>query len=237
MLSLVQNYAGLVGWNVCECNVIVEGSSDVSILWLANALYFEQHKAPILGDNIAILAAGKGDEGGVDGLNRRLNAVRQIADADRGPDGSLRYRFIGLYDNDTAGRRGVNKACEFDRRLRRYGDLFLLHPIMPLAAGADHATLGRRFEAENDNFKGLDWEIEDLLSERLLIAFERARPGSVVSVKAVSNRKHRNFSKEGKYHLREFAKRHAALDDMMDVVKLIRALRDYHGLPIGHIKC
>ena len=97
-------------------------------------------------------------DGGVDGVNRRLNAFRQMADADRGPDGELRFRFIRLYDNDNAGRRAVESACEFDRRLRKCGDLFLLHPIMPLSGGTNHRTLEQRFQTQNARYSGLDWE-------------------------------------------------------------------------------
>jgi hypothetical protein len=235
--GLVEGYASTLGWKLCECNVIVEGVSDVALLWLAGALYFERHGVPIVGDQVAILAAGKGDDGGVDGLNRRFNAARQIADADRGPDGSLRYRFIGLYDNDRAGRRGVTSACEFDRRLRRCGDLFLLHPVMPVAAGADHATLQRRFADENASFGRLDWEVEDLVSERLLTDFEAVHPGAVMHRFGGGGRTHREFTREGKFRLHEFVRKHARLEDVIEVVKLIRALRDYHRLAIDHIAC
>ena len=235
MAGLVEGYAATLDWKICECNVLVEGTSDVSMMWLAAAAYFEKHKVPILGDRIAILAAGKGDDGGVDGLNRRLNAARQIADADRGPDGSLRFRFIGLYDNDRAGRRAVLNACEFDRRLRLCGDLFLLHPIMPMADGADHAALKRRFEKDNSSFKKLDWEIEDLLSERLIKEFEDNYPEAVLDEYSYGGRKHRELTRPGKTLLHQFVKERARLEDLIEVVKLIRALRDYHRLPIGHI--
>lgn len=237
MPSLVESFAATLKWNVCECNVIVEGTTDVALLWLAAALYHERHQTAILGGQIAILAAGKGDDGGVDGVNRRLNAARQIADADRASDGSLRYRFIGLYDNDHAGRRAVESACSFDRRLLRYGDLFLLYPIMSIASGADHAVLRRRFETDNARFKGLDWEIEDYLSERLLSAFENAKPTAVQSVREVGSRKHRDFTRDGKYELHKFVGANARLDDLMEVVKLIRALRDYLRLKVDHILC
>jgi hypothetical protein len=62
-------------------------------------------------------------------------------------------------------RKAVDAACSFDPRLRRCGDLFLLHPVMPLANGAGHAELHRRFQIENERHRGLDWEIEDFLSE------------------------------------------------------------------------
>lgn len=234
MPGLVETFAATLDWKVCANNVIVEGTSDVALFWHAAALYFERHKTAILGSQIAILAAGKANDGGVDGLNRRLNAIRQMADADRGPDGSLRYRFIGLYDNDGAGRRGVENACKFDRRLIRCSDLFLLNPIMPLASGADHATLRQRFELANAPYKGMDWEIEDLLSERLLLEFTKQHPGAIASVRELAGRKHREFAGDGKYQLHKFVPKVATLEDLTDVVKAIRALHDYFRLPVSH---
>jgi hypothetical protein len=237
MPGLVESFAATIGWRICECNVIVEGTSDVELLWLAAALYYRKYNTAVLGDRISIVPAGKGDDGGVDGVNRRLNAMRQMADADRGPDGSLRHRFIGLYDNDHAGRLAVQNACKFDRRLRLYGDLFLLHPIMPLASGANHAVLRRRFETDNGPFKGLDWEVEDLLSERILSAFCQTESAAVLEIHERTGRKHREFTQPGKHHLREFVKRHAVLEDVIEIVKLIRALHDYFHLQVDYIVC
>lgn len=237
MEGLVEGYASKLGWQVCQCNVLVEGTSDVRLLWLANALYYERHHIALLGNRFSVLAAGVGNEGGVDGLNRRLNAVKQIADADRAADGSLRYRFIGLYDNDHAGRCAIESACTFDRRLRPYADLFLLHPVMSLASGADHATLHRKFDSENASYRGLDWEIEDLLSESLLLKFEDKDPNAVIGDVVVGGRKHREFTREGKRALVEFVSRHAKIEDVVEIIKLIRALHDYHRLPISHIEC
>jgi hypothetical protein len=237
MVGLVEGYAATLGWKISQCNVIVEGTSDVRLLWCASALYYERHQVSLLGNRLAVLAAGKGDDGGVDGLNRRLNAIRQIADADRGADGSLRFRFIGLYDNDRAGRRAVESACDFDRRLRPYGDLFLLHPVMPLASGVDYAALRRKFDAENASFKGLDWEIEDLVSERLLLRFEDENPAAILDEFVVGGRKHREFTRDGKRLLVEFVSTNAALEDLVEMVRLIRSLHDYHRLPINQIRC
>jgi hypothetical protein len=108
---------------------------------------------------------------------------------------------------------------------------------MPLAAGASHATLRQRFETENAAFSGLDWEIEDLLSDRLLSAFQKAEPTKILNARELGGRKHRDFTSAGKFQLREFAKKHASLEDCADVIRLIRALRDYHCLPIDHIRC
>jgi hypothetical protein len=108
---------------------------------------------------------------------------------------------------------------------------------MPLADGADYATLRRRFETHNSSFKRLDWEIEDLLSGHFFKQFEDAQPSAILNEFSDGGRTHRELTREGKFQLHEFAKKHASLEDLIDVVKLIRSLRDYHRLPIGHIVC
>lgn len=237
MPGLVETFAQSVNWKVLPVNVIVEGTSDVSLMWLAAALYFERYKTPILGDKLAILAAGVGDDGGVEGVNRRINFCRQLAEVDRGSDGRRQYRFIALYDNDRAGRRAVEAACNFDRRLVRYLDLFLLHPIMPLAEGKGHSELRRRFETLNSPYRGLDWEIEDLISERLLRAFSNANPSDLIGVEPRGSFKHWEFKREGKAKLHKFVQTNAKLEDVLEVVRLIRALHDYNLLPIQHFQC
>jgi hypothetical protein len=217
--------------------VIVEGSSDVGLFWLTAALYYERHGTHILGDQLSVLAAGLGNDGGVDGVNRRLNAARQIADADRGPDGGRRFQFVGLYDNDHAGRRAIEAACSFDPRLRLYNDLFLLHPVMPLANGVGYAELKRLFATQNAPFKDLDWEIEDCISERILTEFDKTEPRAILRTHECAGRKHYELRREGKFRLHEYAKKQADLEDMVEVVKLIRALRDYFRLRVDHIVC
>jgi hypothetical protein len=61
----------------------------------------------------------------------------------------------------------------------------VLHPVMPFANGADGPVVERRVRDVNNDFKGLDWEIEDLLSSVLLQAFEAEYPGAVVGRKTV----------------------------------------------------
>jgi hypothetical protein len=234
--GLLETIAATLGWKICNCNVFVEGTTDVELLWLSAALYYERHKTVILGDHIAILPAGKGDDGGVEGVNRRLSFARQLADADRGPDGSLRYRFIGLYDNDRAGRRAIQAASAFDRRLQQYSDLFLLNPVMSDGSDAN-MSLRQRFELDNAQFKGLDWEVEDLLSERIFFDFSKLQSGAILTVQERGGRKHRELTKDGKYRLHKFVKETAVLDDLLEVVKLIRALRSYFRLKIDHIIC
>jgi hypothetical protein len=204
---------------------------------LAAKLHYERHRIAILGRDFGVLFAGKQDDGGVDGLNRRFSAVRQIADADRAADGRLRHNFIGLYDNDHAGRIALQNACRFDPRLRRCRDLFLLHPIMPSSSGADYGELERRFERQNAAFRGLDWEIEDLLSERLLDGFQAVRPDAIQRIRECGGRKHRDLTREGKRRLHEYVEEYALLEDLVEIVRLVRALRDYVGVRNHDIVC
>jgi hypothetical protein len=90
---------------------------------------------------------------------------------------------------------------------------------------------------ENVQFKGLDWEIEDLLSDRILLAFDQAAPTAVSAVRECGGRRHRDFTRDGKYRLHDFVKTHAGIDDVVELLKLIRALRDYFRLQADHIIC
>jgi hypothetical protein len=76
-----------------------------------------------------------------------------------------------------------------------------------------------------------------LLSERLLLAFEQTQPTAVETVHESGGRKHREFTWDGKYRLHKFVTTSAALEDVMEVVKLIRAVRDYFRLEADHILC
>ncbi|OEO31727.1 hypothetical protein VW23_001040 [Devosia insulae DS-56] len=153
-----------------------------------------------------------------------------MADADRGPEGELRHRFIGLFDNDRAGRRALARACEFDRRLVPYQDVFLLQPVMPVALVQGVARLRADGIALNKGLEALDWEIEDLLSQRLLANFEQRFPDCVLDTHNVRGKYHREFTRQGKVELRKYALAHATVADVDDILRLVKALRSYFGL-------
>jgi hypothetical protein len=237
MASLTEDYARRVGLQVRRCNVLVEGNTDAALLGLAAHLYRQKYAVDLLGDELAVLSAGAGEEGGVNGLNRRLQMFRSLADADLDAVGRRRFFFCGLYDNDEAGRRAVRSAQAFDSRLRLGAELFLLHPVMPLARGDPPDVVRTRFERDNVSFRRLDWEVEDLLSQGLLDAFEVEYPTAVRRTVPCADRTHRDFTRDGKHHLHLFARDHAMLDDVTEVVRLLRALRDYLRLHVDHIVC
>lgn len=234
MVGLVETWARQIGWRVREGNVIVEGLIDVALLDCARQLFLAERRVDIYGGDFAVLAAGRGDDGGVEGVNRRLNAARQIAAADLGPDGYSRYRFIGLFDNDEAGRRAMRRASEFDRRTVPYQDVFLLHPEMPPGNKSSGPVIEQRAQALNSHVR-IDWEVEDFLSSALLEAFTQSSPESVVRESTSHGLKHRDFTRQGKTELCRFVRENATLNDVIGLARLICALRDYLHLEFKHI--
>lgn len=235
MSGLVKLWAKQIGWRIGQRNVIVEGTIDVSFVESARKLYRRDNGIDILDGGLAVIAAGRRDDGGVEGVNRRLNAARQIAESEAFNSGTQNYRFIGLFDNDGAGRRAIRQAQEFDRRVIPYRDVFLLHPVMPPAGGVGSHEVKRRAKSLNSAYDQLDWEIEDLISEDFLQAFEKKYPGNVKSKTSKGGLTHRELTQEGKVKLIEFVKQKATLADMMEIIRLVCALRDYLDLPHSHI--
>jgi hypothetical protein len=193
-------------------------------------LHFRTHGRAIFDLDFSVVAAGFGDDGGVDGVNRRLNMMRQIADADRDRNGAIIYRFFGVLDNDRAGRNALQAACTFDRRLIAYRDIMLLHPVMPVLANAS-ADLRHEILQANRQFSRLDWEIEDLCSQRLLAEFEVANPRAITARQIVGGRIHREFDRRSKPELKRYFIREADIEDAREMLVLLKALRSYVGLP------
>lgn len=235
MSGLVEDFASRLGWTIAKANVLVEGTHDVSIIEHAAELYRAAHRVELLGTDLAILPAGLGNDGGVAGINKRLPTIRQVAAADPDQSGKLRYRFLGLYDNDNAGRRAIGAISAYDATIKKYSEVFLLRPVMSLKGGADRRAVEQRFDRDNEPYKGLDWEIEDLVDTDLLDLFEEEFPTAVRGRNAAAERIHRDFTEQGKRDLVKYVQRHATLDDLSEVIKLIRALRDYGHLQISHI--
>jgi hypothetical protein len=94
-----------------------------------------------------------------------------------------------------------------------------------------------RFRRDNATFPKLVWELEDTLSEDLLRAFEHDWPDDIQSRQYVGGRTHRNFTRDGKHRLHRFVREYATLDELVDVIRLLRALRDYLRLQADHIIC
>lgn len=236
MTSLVELWAQRTGWQIGERNVIVEGTSDVAFLKCARNLWLAQTGRDIFGEGFAVVAAGRGDDGGVAGVTRNLNTMRQLSEADRNENGHQRHRFIGLFDNDKAGRDWLTGTCRLDPRVIRYHDVSLLHPKMPLANGDPGPMVERRARSLNASCWELDWELEDLLSDDLHREFCSHFPDAIDRERSRGGRTHRDFNRSGKMEFQRFVLQEATVDDILELVRLVCALRDYLGLAHYHLQ-
>ncbi|MFG1260555.1 hypothetical protein V5F79_24875 [Xanthobacter flavus] len=229
MTGNVELMAARMGWVAARNYVIVEGTSDVAYLTRASKLHELERGCPLLDADLAVVASGRGDDGGVDGVNRRLIFYRQLAEMDASGTGAWQHRFIGLLDNDMAGRSAFTIASSFDRRIEPYVDIFLLHPVMPVfPLGYDRAMEIARV---NRPFRGLDWEVEDLCSERILRLFEAQYTGGVQVKNGIGGKIHRELHPDFKPELRKIFIEEATLADAGGFVELLRMLRIYLSLP------
>lgn len=229
MIGLVERYAKGKGWNVGTANVLVEGTSDVRYLRLARDLWQRESNHDLFDSGFAVFEAGLKDDGGVQGVVRELQTLRQMASQDAASLMTER-KFVGLFDNDHAGRKHARMLCEMDFRVKHYRDVFLLHPIMPVSNGVLGRELQRRAEAQNSSCEGLDWEIEDFLSEDLIREFCDVHPRALIQKQKMAGRVHHEFSRDGKGQLQAYAAKEALVEDMIEVIHLICALREYLGL-------
>ena len=230
-LDFVARYAQSLGLTVLPRTVLVEGTSDAELFELAARLEHAQTGVSLVGTDLAIAAAGEGDRGGTSGVIRELMILRGLARNYLQPNGRLHYRFVGLFDNDTAGKQAVRNARNLDRSLIEYKDMFRLWPVMPIPGSLDPTNVQLVFERANALYKGLDWELEDLLPPAFIGDFCSENPTFCARTVVVNGRAHRDFTREGKARLHRFVKTHAIRRDLVGVVDTLKALRFYLGLP------
>jgi hypothetical protein len=184
----------------------------------------------LLGNEMAIVAAGERDRGGAAGVGRELLIIRSLAQSDLGRNGRPRYRFVGLLDNDPAGREAVRMAHALDSTVLEYKDVFLLRPWMAKCGSREPKTLRQRTEERNKPYAGLRWELEDLVSKDFVQAFMAEHPTAVIRQDNRGGRIHTHFTPDGKAKFHRFIRQHAIRDDVADVVDVIQAMRFVLGL-------
>ena len=224
-------YGDALGWTLRPRTILVEGTRDVEYFQLAARLEFEKSGLELVGEDLAIIAAGEKENGGTRGVCRELIRLQGYARTSLLPNGRTRYRFIGLFDNDKAGREAVKGIRNFDASILEYKDVFRLRPSMPCSGNLDPKTLEKTFERLNANYKGLIWEIEDLLADDFVEAFMVEYPNATLKTDIMGDKVHREFSIDGKAHLYRYVMDNAMLEDLLGIVDVIRALRFYLHLP------
>ena len=146
-------------------------------------------------------------------------------------EGKQIYRFIGLFDNDAAGRNAARTSNALNTDIFEYRDVYRLRPIMPVTRNYDIKAMKSLFESKNVQYEKLDWECEDLLSSSLVEAFLSEQPSALRSCIKVSGLEHREWTGDGKAKLHRFVSQHAIHEDLATVIDVIRCLRSLLGLP------
>jgi hypothetical protein len=229
-LDIVANYALSLGFKVTSRTILVEGTTDVEVFQLAARLEFDSTGIQLLDSELSIVAAGHHELGGTNGVLRELICLRGLVRTCLLPNGRPRYRFIGLFDNDKAGRQAIKTIRTLDTSILEYKDVFRLHPLMPVSKNLDPTSLGRIFESQNAPFKGLDWELEDLLPDSFIEAFAAERSDAIIRDACANGKTHREFTKDGKARLFQFIKQNALRSDVLGIVDALKSLRCYLGL-------
>jgi hypothetical protein len=230
--DFVAQYASSIGFSIRSRTILVEGTTDVELFNLAARLELEKTGIDLLKNDLAFVAAGERDRGGTKGVIRELNAFRCMARNCLLSNGRPKYRFIGLFDNDKAGKLAVKFANDLDSSILEYKDVFRLWPVMPLTGNLVPTTMQKTFERENADYKGLEWELEDLINEEFIEIFLLENDNSLRNSKSVNGKTHRDFTPDGKAKLHKFIKQHAKWDDLAEVVLVLRVMRFYCGLTI-----
>ena len=134
-MDAIAAYGMSKGWCLCKHIVLVEGTSDEALLKLSDKLA-RSIDVELLGEEISVVAAGEFKRGGTYGVGRELITLRAMAPyiLDRG--GEPVYRIVGLFDNDSAGRRMIEDVTKIDRGVIEFRDVMRLWPIMPKQVGA-----------------------------------------------------------------------------------------------------
>jgi hypothetical protein len=187
-----------------------------------------EHRASgcsLLGHDLIILAAGEKDLGGTRGVLRELVGLRAIGRVALLPNGKPRYRFVGLFDNDTPGIQAVKAARDLDSSILEYKDVFRIWPEMPRPGNLDPGTIQRAFESANSKYKGLKWELEDYLSRPFMDAFFAKHPAALVRAASSADKVHWELTYDGKARLHRFVKANAVHQDMLKLIEALKSLR------------
>jgi len=232
-LDFIALYAREKNFKIQPRTIFVEGITDVKLFELAAQLEKEQTGIDLLGNKLAIIAAGEGDDGGAKGVCRELVVFKNISGRYLLPSGRPKYRFIGLFDNDKAGRQAVSDVRKTDTSILEFKDVFRLWPVMPQSPNRDPDSLRKSFELENGRYKigtCIDWELEDLLPKTLTDVFLDDFPTAVIRSNHIHDKTHRDWTPDGKAQLHRFIKQNAIRSDLDAVIGVLRVFWHYLGI-------
>lgn len=229
-MDILATYVSTKPWQLRPNMVLVEGTTDQRLFDLADRLA-RQAGHHLLGQEITFVASGRSDEGGTFGVAREFTTMRSLAAIPLDAQGRPAYRIVGLVDNDHAGRRAISDLVRNYRGAQEFVDVLAIGPNMPVFTSTDANGRRQHWTSANQGHVGLDWEIEDALSPRLLTIFEQRHQREIVRRRNLGGRVHYDLTRNGKFELHRIAQAEATLNDLMGIVDIVRSVRSMMGLP------
>lgn len=222
--ELVRIWAKRKGWDLVNCNIMFEGTTDVAYCRVADRLYYQKHKLKLLDYEFQVFAIGEGSEGGTEGIKERLRSLQEMLRDE--PEGSP-IRVICVLDDDSAGRGTFNLL---KRKFRPWVDIFRLQRRTPRTT-RDPGAFEKKWLEENASWAGLDCDIEDLFSRDLLALFVSENQGCErEALKELGGAHHFKFHGFQKARLARFADDRASYDDVLNLIEMLRSFRWLLGL-------
>lgn len=232
--SQVLRFAKELGWPLGRRNVLVEGTRDVELLELAATLHAKKTREELLGDDLRVVAAGYGEMGGVGAVERRFITIHELGQLDRELPKKERIRLLPLFDDDKAGRATFQSITQRRHPFREYVDVFLLKRRYPPVRPGSPAYIDE-LKKVNREWHNMDCEIEDLIGGEFLRVFCDEHPGALRCPAVINgDGHHREWTDDGKAKLHRFVRDHALLEDLAELVRLLKYVRWIFDLPNGH---
>lgn len=227
-----RTYGLLEGWKFKDFNLMVEGSTDVRFLEIANRRYVEDCGLSLLDDAFGVLAIGEADDGGTYGMKEKLNTLWRLRGL-CGQDGKgSTCRVVALLDDDEAGRDAFHHIEK--RGARPWLDLFLLRRRYP------QVTLPERFKLECEEMnkeylkdKHFFCVIEDMVNFELINAFRSEFPQCFRrKIHEFAGGTHVDIHRDYKGKFVQFVERNSILNDVRSLIDLLKAFRTLFQLSI-----
>lgn len=227
--SHVQFLAKQKGWDLKKSSVIVEGDTDVSYFKLASKLYSGKFGKRLLGDDFSIFSPGTGDEGGTPGIIQWFPTLQNLINIDVDAASRKCFRVAALVDGDSPGKKARNALLAANRSHIENRDVFILHRIMPRKTIAPSA-LTKQIKINNEDWKMMDCEIEDLIDKDLLNEYFVGTPRAKRRLVEHNGEYHVDMNRGYKGELFRFVNKYAMYKDLEKIIEVARSLRFYLGV-------
>ena len=229
--DLVRRVAGHHGWPVKERSILVEGEHDQRYFILADRLYSKEHNLCLICPRLAIFPTGIGEDGGSFGLQRNFHPLRHVMDIDMNQNGKKVFHAIALFDSDIEGKRGFGALTSNHLNYRKWRDVFLLQRSIPRTT-RDPVQVEKLVEKNNEHWRGMECEIEDLVAIGIIKEFVAENPNSVQRpIEERDGAVHCKFHRHAKANFVRFVENNAILEDLTLIVETLKSLRFHLGLP------